>query len=1471
MGKVHFRPFNTLVLKNVAVTDRNPALPDTTKTCPEATGKFRRIGCTPEDTLFKAEYITARFTLKSLTKNEGIEIGRAYIRNGTLNLVLEDSAYPTNLSRIFRLSPKEKETQDREIFLIRTVIIDGFRYTMRNCRDEAGPDYAGGIDWNDLDISGISLRAKDLRMKGKVMSGRLDRLSFSEKSGYSCDEISGTAAVGNGKALVSGLTIRDRWSELHLREFNMYYSGEEDFQDFVNKVRLEAEITGSTLDFRSLGYFAPQLQGNSLAIGISGSVEGPVEDLSFSGLEFSVPECSLSGTAAGKLSGVSRGKDMKPDIRIRRLDFTTAGLDRFIGYWSGGKAPGIGKFAEGTHFRFNGNLRGRLGRLRIISAVTSGNGNIGTDVTLSGIGTDRPLGIRGDIRTSDLNLKHIADNIPVNECSITASLDAELGKGGDAAVTIDSLLISRLNFNGYDYSNIAAAGRLAQNMFNGKVICSDPNLNFMFQGIFTLSPKTNNAIYRFYANVGYADLNALNIDRRGLSKASFRTVADFRQDGRGKDVYGKIEIADIGLENMMGKFDIGDIKVSSYSSDGDYGIRFSSRFADGEFSGNGPLTDFIGDLKSIVLRDEFPALYPPEGRSVTGNLYQLSFRTSNSMDLLSFAMPGLYIAEGTSLKIGIGPKGRLKGRLDSQRIAFREDNLKNVSCQFDNENGALKGTIGCESINVATLMLQNSSLRVFADNNHIGVGFVYDNPGEMTNRGELFAVGDISRDDAGKVSYQLGLLPSSIYLNSREWNIYPSEVEIDGSNLVVRHLEFRSGEQAITASGGLSGERPDTLDINMERFDISVLNPILDKNLAIGGAATGTVSLMSPMETKGMKIDFICDSTYFAGESVGNLNIASRWNEMYNKMEISVCNSIGGKSSFDITGSYYPSLRRIEAKAVLDRLNIHYAQPFLADVFSEMDGGISGEVEIAGGNGGLDIRSSGTMLENAGLRVAYTNVRYVADGPFRIDNSGIHFEDITIADRFGNRGTVTGQIGYEHFRDMYFDTRINVQRIEAINIDEKNADAIYGNLFATGQVSITGPMNSIMLTANASTAGAGTLHIPLSGTATAGVHNLLRFKEPEIIVETDPYEEMMKRLKQKDVMSNDFGLKLRVSANPAVEAFIEIDKASGNVITGRGNGLIELDIRPTKDIFGIKGDYTISSGNYRFVALGIATRDFSINEGSTIKFNGDIMESTLDINATYRTKTSLSTLISDTTSVSNRRVVDCGIRITDKIANPRLDFSIDIPDLDPIVKSRVESALSTEDKVQKQFLSLIISNNFLPDEQSGIVNNSSVLFSNVTEIMTNQLNNIFQKLDIPLDLGLNYQPNDTGNDIFDVAVSTQLFNNRVIVNGNIGNRQYNNGNSNSDVVGDLDIEIKLDRPGAFRLNLFSHAADQYTNYLDNSQRSGIGLTYQQEFNHIGQFFRNLFSGKKKREERERIEAQARLDEEKIRIPAKGKK
>ena len=169
----------------------------------------------------------------------------------------------------------------------------------------------------------------------------------------------------------------------------------------------------------------------------------------------------------------------------------------------------------------------------------------------------------------------------------------------------------------------------------------------------------------------------------------------------------------------------------------------------------------------------------------------------------------------------------------------------------------------------------------------------------------------------------------------------------------------------------------------------------------------------------------------------------------------------------------------------------------------------------------------------------------------------------------------------------------------------------------------------------------------------------------------------------------------------------------------------------------------------------------------------------------------------------------------------------------------------------------------MESDAGGIGGNGS-LFTNVSEILSGQLNNILQQLGIPIDLGVNYQQNKKGENIFDFAVSTQLFNNRVVINGNIGNSPYSTS-TNTNVIGNIDVEIKLDKNGRLRMNLFSHAPDQYTNYLDNSQRSGAGIVYQQEFNS----FKDLF--KKKSKEQKEYEKQQKAKKRAARKASKIKK
>ncbi len=1453
--KIHFHPFRTLVVKNIAIIDKNPVMNAADSTA------------APIDTLLRAEYITAKFSFESLFDLQGMHLDNVTVSNAQMNLVLEDNPdklYKNkpqidNLSRMFHLKKKENQKiNENEIFHINEVLIEDMGFAMKNHGTKKTP-YYGGINWNDLDIKDIRLEAEDLMFKGGIMYGRAEYLSFKEKSGYRMEEMYGSAKVGRGKTIVENLRINDPWSDLSLPLYMMSYENVEAFQDFIGKVKIDAEIAESHLDFKTLHHFAPQLEGNGLKAVISGSVSGHVDNFNISNIKLETEAKGFSGTVNGKLTGLPDIGNTRIEAKVNRMKMTSEGLSRFISEWMKEGSLDLSRYAEGETFLVDASARGLLNSMDVRANLYSNIGNAAARMKIENLtNPGKAVSLNGTASTEDLNLGKIISTDVLGPVTMRSGIKADLGS--DINMQIDSLFIDRLNLNQYDYSGIKATGGLADNMFKGTIIASDPNLNMIIQGGFALSAKTRNSLYKFYANVTDANLNAMNIDKRGKSKIRFRTNADFTRTGDG-NILGNIDIADLIFENNDGQHDIGNINLTSHSNDNINKMRLKSKFADGSYTGTSTIPEFINDILSITIKKEVPAIFrDPESRW-EGDEYNFDFNTHNTMPLMAFIMPGAYIHDGTKINISIDSTGIMKAALNSQRLAIGDNYIKDVRFSADNMNNDFSSELSAQEFMFAGFSLANNMVKILADDNYIGASYSFENEGEHENRGEFVVNAGLSRIN-DELNVDLNLLPSAVYLSSKEWNILPSSIRMKGKDIFVDSFEIISGNERIYAHGSTSMNQEDTLSLNLDRFNISILNPLLGSNFGLKGAVSGNVSLTSPMKSPGLLADMVVDSTFFANEALGTVRIGSKWNEEAKGFDIMLRNELSGKSNINLEARLTPKKRILEGRITLDSMSVKYAEPLLADVFSDMGGFISGQIMAEGPLNRLKISSRETRLQDASLKVAFTNVPYYADGSFNIDSKGVHFNDISIRDRFNGTGSVSGGINWTDFKDINFDTRLKVNSIEAINLTREMSSDFYGNVFGTGNISITGPVDALALTVDAVTAKTGQIHIPMSNSTTAGERtDLLKFKEFHEDIYIDPYEAMRTKLAEKRKNDSDLAVKLRVDVSPNVEAFVEIDQATGNGLAGRGFGLIDLDIN--KDAFNINGDYTLTGGDYNFSALGIVNRQFEIQDGSSIKFSGDIMASTLDINAIYETKTSLGALLADDKSVTNRRAVECGIHITDRISNPRLTFSIEVPDLNPMIKSRVESALSTEDKVQKQFLSLLLSNSFLPDEQSGIFNNTSMLYSNVSEAMANQLSNILHKLDIPLDLGLKYQPTETGTDLFDVAVSTQLFNNRVVVNGNIGNKEYSGGETQNDVVGDIDIEIKLNRSGAFRVNLFSHSADLYSNYLDNTQRNGVGLTYQTEFNSIRQFFRNIFSNKAKRQAAKLAEEQAVIDGEKV--------
>jgi hypothetical protein len=165
--------------------------------------------------------------------------------------------------------------------------------------------------------------------------------------------------------------------------------------------------------------------------------------------------------------------------------------------------------------------------------------------------------------------------------------------------------------------------------------------------------------------------------------------------------------------------------------------------------------------------------------------------------------------------------------------------------------------------------------------------------------------------------------------------------------------------------------------------------------------------------------------------------------------------------------------------------------------------------------------------------------------------------------------------------------------------------------------------------------------------------------------------------------------------------------------------------------------------------------------------------------------------------------------------------------------------------MSQQMISLLVLNSFTdPSGTSG-----SVGF-NTFSLLTNQLNNWLSQISNDFDIGINYRP---GNELtaqeVEVALSTQLFDDRVSVDGNVGMRGSEDTQKTNDLVGEVTVEVKITKDGRFRAKAFNKSNNNYLYKSYAPYTQGVGVFYTQEFNRL----RDLFKKKNKKDKQKKDE------------------
>ena len=1462
---ISIRPLEAIILKDLVVLDNQPVQPGM-------------------DTILYVNNLSVKFSLRGLLGGKGVHVSRLRLVGGGFNLVMEPNPLrpgrsAINLQRAFGLLKAEQSESSYtwgKILTARQIELENITFRMENLPADERRKLRGSftkegvIDWNHLGVLLEKGNVSNLKIADNLITGQNIRLQFQDtETGLRFNEVTADRLrVGEKLVEIRDVHADDGFSNISLEYFNMEGDLDHDYDDFTNKVVIDGLIReGSLVDMgRTIYHFAGV---NTTFRGYArGHVRGTVNSLGFDNVSVTDPDNGVRVSINGSIRDVEKEVTGIYNLDINELSFDMDGLAGFVKAWAPGVNLDLKKIAPGERLSFQGKLEGPLNELRLNGRFASDIGQILADIYMKNVileGKDLLLG--GQLATSNLHMGKVLGSEDLGPLSMRASLESAFKDNGGIDLQVDTLQVAHFLAKGYDYSGISARGSYKNESLQASLVSNDPNLKVRFRGRLDLGDNIPNALYRFNLNVENADLDALHLDSREIAGVRFEVDSDLRRtDAQNLD--GAVTVSGITLESKEGIQQLGNLFITAHQKDSVHKVNVSSGILTMQYQGSQSILRFVQDMKQLVVQEELPALAEEKARAWSGAHYSLALQMLRTQELLGFLVPGLYVEKNSSAQILVSSKGLLTANVKSGRVALYNRYIKDLKLDANNRGNVLGVTLDGGTLDLGGSKLLNNRLLLMADDNNVELAYAFDNQDDGKTYGSLLAQAQLERREGG-LSIASQVKPSFFSLSGREWKMQSEQISYYAGDIEVNNLRATHKDQSLLVDGSLRADRTDTLRVRMDQFDLSLLNTLTGGEPELAGLATGRAMIISPTRPSfGLLAGIRCDSTYVSGRPLGSLRISSTYEEENQRFAATVRNSLDGRTSVDAQAFLAPAGKDFSASARLDGFDLGYIAPFLTGLFSTFEGSLGGQVEVSGKLGSpLHFASKDLQVKDALLTLDFTQVPYKAEGSLELRDKGLYFTPLRLTDGENGKGSIDGGLIFNDFKNLGLDVHVRFEQMHALNMPNTPDQSFFGNLYGDGRVDVTGDLSSILLGIEATTRS-GELHVPLGSMSGDRSRELLTFTDPASLLEQDPYEKLMASQKEATSRHSDLDVELRVHATPGAQVFIDVDNESS--LQGSGQGTIDLVSRSRTGLFTMNGDYTLSAGNFHFSAMNLVSRDFTIQDGSSVRFNGDVMDTDLNVNGLYVTKASLYNLTADE-SATSRRTVNCGIAITGKLRNPELKFSIDIPDLNPTVQAQVDAALNTEDKIQKQFVYLLVAGNFLPTEESGITaEGSDVLFSNVSSIMSGQLNNIFQKLDIPLDLGLNYKSTQTGSNIFDVAVSTQLFNNRVIVNGSVGNRQRLGATSTNEVAGNVDVEIKLTRNGALRLNLFTHAADQLSSFLDNSQRHGAGIAYQMEFNTFAQLFRELFSTRKQKEQRALEEAQNPQNNVVIQIDTEGK-
>jgi hypothetical protein len=1364
---------------------------------------------------------------------------------------LRNDSTGTNITKIIRKLKNQDENEQKEkvdkknenIFRFRTKSLElkNFRYVMHLNNAPSIEEQPEGIIYKNMSVLDVNLDADRISIVNDTLTFRVNDFSFKERSGLNIVQMTAdTGIICFGREVtLKEFRVIDDFSNIRMKNLSLFYNGAKDFNDFINKVNFVVDIYDSHVDFNTLGYFAPALNQIPVTANFNGQITGHVADLRSDNFTL---ETLKNTYINGRFSifGLPDIENTMIFVDLKHLDTHSYDITTIVEGITNKEFAGKKTLDEFGYMHFNGTYTGLVNDFVSYGYLESELGVLEMDILFKN--QKNSTKFSGDVAATDFNIGQLIHSSLIGKTGFKIEVDGAVLSGKNDIFGKGN--ISFLEFNDYKYNNLELEGRLVNQSFGGKVKILEPNLDLDFNGNIDLEGENGTPIFKFDANLKHADLVKLNFNKRdSVSIVNANIKANFKASSI-LDYVGELTIDSLFYSDTQGNVDLGKIVLTSYNNENKNSLVLKSDFMDAEYSGQSDMESFVEQLQYII-QLHVPELFqmktktkPDLPKPESG--YSFKAQIKDAKDITRILLPGLYIEKDTKLNVKIDTAAKINIEVISSNISYKKNCISDLKLfcnnEFDLLDISLYGNLITPWFVINNFNLENS---VFHDKIQTHFKFV-DSINNSDTDISFATQFSHNSESKGKLLIDIVIDSSSITFFGQKWNIAPTYVKIGEDKFSIKGFNINRQGQQVEISGIASQNPNDSLRIVLDNYRLRGINQYISSlGYQVGGKVSGEIELYGLYGTPYIISSINVDTLIINNDTIGNVTLGSMWNNDKECIDITSRISYDNKFYSSIYGYIFPDSGEMDADLDVKSFKIKIIEPLLDKIVSNISGMLNGSVKIKGTLSHPDI-SGKLNLENVGLTVDYLQTHYTVNSNIDITGSKISIHNGQIKDVTGNTGVLNMNLTHNYFKNIKFDANANVTNFLSLNTKYKDNPLFYGTAYTSGVVNLTGNPDLINWIITAETTSNSLLYIPLSSTSQIKESDFLTFTgskadssnniEHEELSETSP-----------DKKSN-MKLTFDLAVTPKSEIQILIDPKVGDILRAKGSGNLKMYVDPALELFNITGDYSIEEGDYNFTLpnFSIVSRKFTINRGSKIRFNGDITTAELDVTASYKERVSLATLFPDD-SLRNHPV-ECQIFITGRMTNPLLKFNIDIHDIDPEKKAQFANLVNTDEKMTRQFLSLLVLRAFLPEQNFATQDlGSTSLMYNASELLSGQIGNLISmfNLPIPLDVNVDYNSN-AHNSIgagFGIDVSAQLFD-RVILNGSASNTTT----SNRSFIGDIEMEVLLGKNENTRFKVFSKSRDYFSDDME-SNRNGIGLSYRSQFNK----FIDIFRRKRKKE------------------------